>query len=291
VRRHFVASVVPLLVALGCGEPPPKPVSSPKIENIAAGSRFQAGSAGTIHGQVAWVGNMPAVPPFEGWGPPLADNAPCEHYLQPNPNAPAINPATRGVANAVVFLRGVDPAAGKVWNLDPVRLEQRGRQCHVLQGTTDSHYGFVQRGDAVQMVSRDPAFHSLHAGGAAFFTLAFPDPDQARTRVLDRTGIVEMTSAAGYYWMRAYLFVDEHPYYTRTDAQGRFHLDQVPPGAYDLVCWLPNWTKARHEREPESGLVIRYFFNRPAELTQPVHLEPKREVEVQFTPSEAIFQP
>ena len=68
-------------------------------------------------------------------------------------------------------------------------------------------------------MSREPVFHSVHADGAAFFTLAFPDPHDPLTRQLTEKGIVELTSATGRFAMRAYLFVDEHPYYTQTSGQ------------------------------------------------------------------------
>src|SRR5262249_40869073 len=147
-----------------------------------------------------------------------------------------------------------------------VVVEQRLQRFLVRQGQIDGHIGFVRRGDAVAMVSRDTFFYSLHADGAAFFTLAFPDPEKPLTRRLTEKGLVELTSGAGSFWMRAYLFVDDHPYYARTDGQGRFTLEQVPPGNYELVCWLPSWRVERQERDPETGQVSRVFFRRPVEI-------------------------
>src|SRR5262249_7479941 len=144
----------------------------------------------------------------------------------PNPNAPAIDAQTRAVRGAVVFLRGIDPRRARPWDLPAVRVVQQGQRFHVRQGADDGAVGFVRRGAAVEMMSADGVFHSLHAGGAAFFTLTFPDPDRPRTRRLDQPGVVELTSAAGYFWMRGYLFVDDHPYYVRTDTDGRFRLEQ-----------------------------------------------------------------
>src|SRR5262249_17392835 len=101
---------------------------------------------------------------------------------------------------------------------------------HVLQGAADGRTGFVHRGEEVEMVSEQPAFHSLQARGAAFFTLAFPDADRPRRRRLSRTGLVELSSGAGYVWMRGYLFVDGRPAYSGAEAGGRFGRGQVPPG-------------------------------------------------------------
>jgi hypothetical protein len=130
------------------------------------------------------------------------------------------------------------------------------------------------------MVSEDPFFHSLHADGAAFFTLAFPDPGRPRVRLLQDKGRVELTSAAGFFWMRGHLFVDDHPYYTRTDSAGEFVLPGVPPGNYEVVCWLPNWRVQRSERDPESGQVARIFFNPPLEQIRSLTLPPAGSVEV-----------
>src|SRR5439155_25547234 len=142
----------------------------------------------------------------------------------------------------------------------------------VRQGGGAGNVGFVRRGDAVEMVSGQEVFHSLHASGAAFFTLAFPDAGDVACRRFEENGQVELTSAAGYYWMRGYLFVDEHPYYTRTDGEGRFTLANVPPGPCEVVCWLPDWREAHHERDPESGLVTRLTFRPPLEIVRPIKL-------------------
>ena len=92
-----------------------------------------------------------------------------------------------------------------------------------------------------------------------------------------------MSSGAGQFWMRGYLFVADHPYYTRTDADGSYRLTQVPPGDYRLVCWLPNYRIQRRERDPENGLVTRLVYGPPLATEQPVHVETKQNMDVTFT--------
>jgi hypothetical protein len=82
--------------------------------------------------------------------------------------------------------------------------------------------------------------------------------------------------------MRGYVFVDDHPYYSRTDSRGRFTLPQVPPGRYELVCWLPDWHIARHERDPESSLVTRMFFATPVEIIKPLIMKARGKQTVNF---------
>ena len=40
--------------------------------------------------------------------------------------------------------------------------------------------------------------------------------------------------------MRAWVFVFEHPYYTLTDADGRFQLGPLPPGRYRVAVRQPD---------------------------------------------------
>jgi hypothetical protein len=268
-------SLLILVLALGCDDPsPPAPVPSSAASHSEESTLFDRSATGSVSGRVVWKGEVPEVPPFQAvlhdGTEPLAQK---KNLPWPNPNGPVIDQKSRGVGNAVVFLRGVDLRRAKPWGHPPVRVEQRGFQLHVCQGDTDSKYGFVRRGDSIEMVSRQPEFHSLHAGGAAFFTLTFPYQDRLRIRRLSERGIVELTSAAGYYWMRAYLFVDEHAYYTRTDAEGRFTLDAVPPRNYEVVCWIPNWNEERHERDPESCLIVRMVFQKPAQTAKRVSIQ------------------
>ena len=42
-------------------------------------------------------------------------------------------------------------------------------------------------------------------------------------------------------WMKAYVSVFDHPYFSVTDDTGRYQIDNVPPGKYEVVAW--------HERD------------------------------------------
>jgi hypothetical protein len=176
---------------------------------------------------------------------------------------------TRSVNAAVVYLRGIDPASARSWDRPPVTVALHDERPMVRQGDgPPGAIGFVRLGDEIAIVSRQALFHSLRARGAAFWTVTLPDPDRPRTRRMDRTGLVELSSGANYYWMRGYLWVCDHPYYAATDATGHWDLTGVPPGEYELVAWLPDWRTERQERDPETGLVARYVFRPAFEVTR-----------------------
>ncbi|MDB5306839.1 MAG: hypothetical protein JWO38_1041 [Gemmataceae bacterium] len=240
---------------------PPTPVST-----------FDPAGRGTITGRVTWDGPIPTPLPFV-YGVPKSDGS-FDRQLVPNPNRPDIEPISRGLVGAVVFLRGVDPSAAKPWDLSPVRVEMNDRQVRVRQGdSAPGRVGFVRRGAPVEMASAEPVYHVLRGRGAAFFSLTFPDPGGPISRTFDEVGRVELSSGAGYYWASADLLVDDHPYYTLTDRKGRYTLQQVPAGAVDLVVWLPGWTVARHERDPETGLITRQSYGPPVEVVSRVAVE------------------
>ncbi len=166
---------LPLLLGaglfVGCevDAPPPKaPV------NALTGASSAYAAAGEITGQVEWTGPPPVAPPFQAPVTPLADQTRGPKCDWPNPNAPLIDPKNRGVGNAVVSLRGVDPRQARPWDLDPVRVELRDYRLHVRQGNGDSPYGFVRRGDRIELESKLNLLQTLQADGGDYFALTLP---------------------------------------------------------------------------------------------------------------------
>jgi hypothetical protein len=200
-----------------------------------------------------------------------------------SPHQPQVDPETRGLAQAVVFLREVDPMRARPWPHGPVRIEHERRELLAYQDEQCTRTGFVRRGSAIEVVNGDTDFHCLRGRGAAFFALPLPDRGVVSRHCLDQAGVVSLSSAAGFYWMSAHLFVADHPYFTRTDEEGRFVLEQVPAGTYELVCWLPSWVSLGHERDPETGLVSRLVLAPPVEQSQQVQVEAGRQRECVFT--------
>jgi hypothetical protein len=272
VRLAYCLLLLSSAALSGCDEAfTPAEPSGKAVTDI--GQEFDAASAGTIRGRVTWGGAIPDVPSYRSPLSPGNEHAGSPHRLWPNPHAPRIDAASRGVADAVLFLRAVDPRHARPWDHPPVRVELRDYQIRICQGERASNSGFVRRGEEIEMVSRQAIFHSLRVRGAAFFARAFPDVDRPCTRRLDRAGLVELSSGCGYFWMRGHLFVADHPYYTHSDAEGRFTLPQVPPGRYELVCWLPDWREATRELDAETALICRLSFRPPLEATRTVRVD------------------
>ena len=250
------------LLAVGCTRPlqdlTPEPSPKPFL---AATSASIPPSTGSIVGRVTWSGAAPDPQPIRGLIGTREGSA--RWGQMPNHLAPKLDPETKGLANAVVYLERCDPKLAKPWPYDSLRIEQRNRTISAKQGLRTGRIGFVRVGEPFEMVSLDDDYHMLRARGAGFFTLPFPGPNRPLERTIDSVGRTEFTSAAGHFWSSADVFSCDHPYFTTTDDAGRFALDGVPPGSYTLVAWHRNWKLEHFERDPESGKIMRLIFAEP----------------------------
>jgi hypothetical protein len=287
--RIGILGIACLSLLGGCSEArlpaPPKL----KEQETALALSFDPATAGTIRGRIVWDGDAPA--PEETLVRAIAYNP--TFYKNParfvTPHVPTVHPEHRGVGNAVVYLRGIDPRRSKKWDHANVRVEFHERQLLVQQGKQPTGLGFVRRGSAIEIVNRDTEYHNLHARGAAFFALPLIESNQAHERVLSQTGIVGLSCGAGYYWLHAHLFVAEHPYFTQTHADGQFAFEQVPAGKYEVVCWLPSWHVRRKEVDPETGIIARLAWAEPQEQVRPVQVLAGRTSEITYRWTRAMF--
>jgi hypothetical protein len=257
-------------------------------QNQVVGSGGEETAAATLQGCVFWRGPRPNVPPIEGTLNARVENGVRPQVRHPNPNAPHID-SSGHVESALIWLTHIDPSHAKPWDLPPVRVQLSDYRFHIKQGPADALCGFVRVDDRIELKSTDQAFHAVHGDGAAFFSLTLPDPNRPVSRTLSRPGIVELSSAAGYIWMRAYLLVSAHPYVARTDSNGRFSIGGIPAGNYDVIAWLPSWREAGHDRDPETAILTRLRFRPPVEQTQPVKLSAGQRATVEFVYQESDF--
>jgi hypothetical protein len=285
---HRYLGVLLFLALTGCDENRPVPSELPQ-DVTPLGGTFDPRDTGTIRGDVIWQGALPVVAPFEYR--PKVQSPSAERQAFPNPNTPVIDGPSRGVGNAVVFLRAVNPLRSKPWNHAGVFVDVADKRMRLEQGHELVHSAFARHGELLSMVSSDDRLHIVRARGAAFFSLTFTVAHKSRQRRLDQKGLIEMSSGVGHFWQRGYVFVDDHPYYTRTDAQGRFALSQVPTGDYQLVCWIPNWKVREQERDPETAVVRFVTFAPALELEQAVNVLPQSEPTLQFRVEERMFHP
>jgi hypothetical protein len=272
--------VIPLLFCVNAGCSTDLPARQDDAESALdeLGARFDPRRCGSVTGRVTWSSPIPNPPGFL-YGVPRSSGPGFEFRTAENPNRPQVDEKSRAVQGAVVFLREVDPALARPWNLPPVMVEMGSERINVIQGETRGRVGFVRRGDAITVSSSEARHHVLRGRGDAFFGLQLPEPNKPVARKLTKTGRVELTSGSGLYWANADLFVSDHPYFTLTDCDGRFALDRVPSGRLELVVWMPGWKPAKTERDPDSNQVARQSYSPPIERAGTVEVRASESTE------------
>lgn len=287
--RCYCALALFLVAFASCDE---LPFSAPAAQEDAPQpekSEFDPGNTGTIAGTVTWAGALPTVPPFRAPAQPLwnANRGPNAEWA--NPNRPAIDSTSRGLRDAVVFLRGIDPGRARPWSHSPVRVEVQDLRLSLRQGDQHTRCGIVRRGEEISFASLTEDFEVLQVRGRRFFSVPLTRCNQVLTRKATETGLLEISSGAGHFWMRAYLFVTDHPYFARTDTRGRFSLTQVPTGDYELVCWHPDWRIAERELDGDTSLPCRMTYRPSLEKARRISVRSGETAQMSFVVEEDLF--
>lgn len=202
-------------------------------------------SGGEIQGRVVLVGDMPAAKKI----PITIDQYVCgtEQMM-----GDLIVSAAREVRNVVVWLENPPAGAPSAPLAAVTPMDQK--ECVFVP-----RVAVVPASGTVQFLNSDRLLHNLHS-------VSRENASFNRTQPKDRT--IPITFAKPeivridcdlHSWMRGWVVVAPHPFYALTDAQGRFKLDNLPPGQYTVRVW--------HERLGEASRPITVPPTGPAPLT------------------------
>ncbi len=112
-------------------------------------------------------------------------------------------------------------------------------ECTVRDGAPEPRVLVVRAGDAIRFTNGDAAPRRVFLfEGSETADLGLLGPGDAAVRSFSTFGPAEWYSDAPGAPAGVVLVV-ENPYFTETDADGRFLLDGVVEGAYDVWAWLP----------------------------------------------------
>jgi Carboxypeptidase regulatory-like domain len=194
----------------------------------AAAAPYQAGpvtNGGKITGVVTLSGAPPQLPAIKT----TKNQDYCGTSI---PNPVYMVGKGGGLANVEVYIKEI--SAGKPKPTQPITL-------------TNSKCMFVPRvqgactGQQVKIASADPILHNTHPQiadtNATLYNVALPFKGFSVVKPLaPEAGIVRVKCDA-HEWMRSWILEFDHPYFATSDADGRFEIDDVPPGTYTVGAW------------------------------------------------------
>lgn len=160
-----------------------------------------------------------------------------------------------GLRNAIVLLEGVE--AGKPFEISVPLIE--ARDCMFQPFMT-----IVRNGHAVEVINMDPVMHDIQgyetspeAGARVLFNSPLIMNHQHRRGDIHAThnhapgaslvGPIYLNKGrrtfymqCGFHaYMESWAMAVNNPYYSLTDAEGKFSIAGIPPGTYQLVVWHP----------------------------------------------------
>lgn len=143
-------------------------------------------------------------------------------------------------------------------------FEDVGRPRAVLDQRNEAFVPFVLAitvGTTVEFPNSDKTYHNVFSySKAKRFDLGRYARGESRSVRFDEPGVVRVFCEIHSH-MSAYILVFAHHYFAATDAEGRYRIDDVPPGSYTAVAW--NDGAARETRTvhiPEGGGAVELDF-------------------------------
>jgi plastocyanin len=131
---------------------------------------------------------------------------------------------------SVVYLETVPRGAFEQTEAGRAVMDQRNETFvpHVLAITT---------GTTVDFLNSDRIYHNVFSlSKPRSFDLGRYPKGQSKPVRFERPGIVRVFCEIHSH-MSAFILVFSHPFFSTTDDEGRYRIDNVPPGAYNVIAW------------------------------------------------------
>ena len=140
----------------------------------------------------------------------------------------------KNLKNVLVYLK--DAKYDSVAPVTQAVIDQNG--C-----TYSPHVQGMMAGQELLIKNSDATLHNIHGLPVinSEFNFAMPKVVKEKAIRIDKAEHPIKIKCDVHPWMKAYVSVFDHPYFAVTDDTGRYQIDNVPPGKYEVVAW--------HERD------------------------------------------
>lgn len=131
---------------------------------------------------------------------------------------------------SVVYLESAPRGAFEAQEAGHAVMDQRNE-------TFVPHLLAITTGTTVDFPNSDRFYHNVFSlSKTRRFDLGRYAAGESKHVTFDRPGIVRVFCEIHSH-MNAYILVFNHPYFAVSDDEGRYHIDNVPPGTYNVIAW------------------------------------------------------
>jgi plastocyanin len=184
--------------------------------------------AATLTGLVKFEGAAPKMTNIQMSADPYCQS---QHASAPATEEDVVAGPGGELANVFVYIK--DIKGNFAAPSTPVVIDQKGCQYH-------PHVNAVMVGQPLQIRNDDATLHNIHALPVANsqFNEGQPVQGMVSTKHLDKPEITPFKIKCDVHgWMKSYMAVMPHPFYSVSQANGTFTISNLPPGQYTVVAW------------------------------------------------------
>lgn len=181
--------------------------------------------AGTVTGTVTYDDKVPSLRPLDMNADPACA---AKHSSPVKPEILVLGPGN-GLANVFVSVKNAppgDPPKG------PAVIDQNG--CMYIP-----HVIGVGVGQELLFKNDDGILHNVHGLPEVNreFNIGMPGTLKEKGHVLNKPEPLFKVKCDVHPWMNAYVAVMSHPYFDVTGDDGKFSIDNLPAGSYEIEAW------------------------------------------------------
>lgn len=163
--------------------------------------------------------------------------------------------ASGGLAGVVVEVRGVaPPETGWQWQEPEDGYVIRQKDCSFQPALL-----VIPEGKEVKVLNDDPVAHNINSGQWNFMQAAGAEP------------IIQKVASRGalrvgcniHSWMEGWIYPAKSSFYSVSDAEGNYEINQIPPGKYRVTAWHPSLRLQRESIELSGSVKKEFVFESP----------------------------
>ncbi len=190
---------------------------------VPFGGALHAAGSGTIAGRISFTGTVPPAQKMK-----LTADPKCAAMHKEGLDRQTIRVKDSGVADVLVYVKsglsGTYPPPP-----EPAVLDQVG--CDY-----SPHMVVAMPGQPIKIRNSDDTLHNIHPRPKLNkeFNIGQPRKGMESTRRFDQPELMIPTGCDVHPWMRSYISVLAHPFFSLTGEDGRYEIKGLPDGEYEI---------------------------------------------------------